>query len=71
MDAEPHVRLSHLRSQLLNAGYHGFQIDDMIYDAVGTRDVTHLDGSKIDQLIEALTEHCEFASKCRSSKNSK
>lgn len=68
MASEMNARINHLKTQLLNVGYHGFQVDDMIYDAVGTRDLSNLDGSKADQIVEALTDHLQFALKCRTGK---
>jgi hypothetical protein len=67
MDNHLYERIRELRKQLINTGYHGFQIDDMIRDIAGSPQIDRLNNGQAEELIEALNEQIQFAFKCRES----
>lgn len=68
MDKQFEEQLRNLRTQLSNAGYHSFQIDNIIRDIAGTNDLVALDSTMQAELLGELENHIRFAKKCRSSK---
>lgn len=57
--------ISRFKAELANLGYHNFQIDNIIMDTVGTLHVDRIDQGQYTQLLDALREYVNFASKCR------
>lgn len=51
--------------QLSDLGYHDFQINSIIEDAVGTSNLRKLRIEQVNDVTETLAEHLKFALKCR------
>lgn len=61
-------QINTLRRQLLDSGYHPYQVDSIIHDAVGKKPLERLSTEEMRDLIECLEEQIAFAAKCRTIK---
>jgi len=59
------ARIQELKKQLLDLGYHSFQIDSIDRDIHPKGDLAGLSAEQQQELIETLTEYVAFAHKCR------
>ncbi len=58
-------RIYELKLQLLQLGYHGFQVDAMIKEVIGSATPEEIDAAQRLKLIEALEKYAYFALKAR------
>lgn len=59
------ARIYELKIQLLHLGYHGFQVDAMLRDVIGSAIPEEVGIEKRQQLIETLEKYAYFAIKAR------
>jgi len=59
------ARIYELKIQLLHLGYHGFQVDAMHREVIGTAIAEEVGIEKRRQLIETLEKYAYFAIKAR------
>jgi len=57
-------RIQELKSQLLDLGYHSFQIESIIKEAAG-RTSGNIDAGQAACVIESLEDYLHFALKCK------
>jgi ABC-type transporter MlaC component len=57
-----------LLEQLEEMGYHPFQVQQIVQDAIGTNELKTVTPEQNRKLIEALEEYIQFAKKCRAPK---
>lgn len=60
------ARVYELKIQLLHLGYHGFQVDAMLREVIGSAIPEEVSAQKRQQLIEALEKYAYFAIRARS-----
>lgn len=58
------TQIEQLKQELLNLGYHQFQIDSLVREIAHTSRVDKLSPEEIVRLTEALEDHLKFARKC-------
>ena len=58
-------RILELRQQLDGLGYHGHQLDDIMEEIVGTKNIEKLTQEQAAQVIPELEEYVKFALRCR------
>jgi hypothetical protein len=59
------ARIYELKTQLLQLGYHGVQVDAMLREIVGAAIPEEVGPEKRQQIIEALEKYARFAIKAR------
>lgn len=59
------LKLEELKNQLAVLGYHNYQIDGIIRDAVDGEDLSRLSAEQQQHLLEELEQYISFASKCK------
>ncbi len=59
------ICINSLKQQLLDLGYHPFQVDSIIKDSIHTNNLNAITPKMADQLVEDLNEHIQFAIKCK------
>jgi hypothetical protein len=52
-----------LKNQLLSLGYHPFQLNQIIKDAIGTANTKNINSTQVEVLITTLEDYISFASK--------
>ncbi len=57
-------KIDGLIRELSALGYHSFQIDDIIKEAIGRRTLADASEPEISKVIEVLEEQVRFAAKC-------
>ncbi len=57
------ARIYELKTQLLQLGYHGVQVDAMLREVLGTAIPEEVDAEKRQQIIETLEKYARFAIK--------
>ncbi len=59
------ARIYELKTQLLQLGYHGVQVDAMLRKVVGAAIPEEVSAEKRQQIIETLEKYAHFAIKAR------
>jgi hypothetical protein len=59
------ARINELKLQLLQLGYHGFQIDAMVRETIGAASPEEVSDERRRQIIESLEKYAYFAIKAR------
>lgn len=53
-------------AELKKLGYYSFQIDEILYESVGTNQLNNLNAHDRDMLVKQLEDYIKFARKCKS-----
>ena len=59
------VRISELKQQLIETGYHPTQLNDIVSEVIGNACVEKSTDEQRSELIESLEYYCNFAAKCK------
>lgn len=60
------LRIEELKQQILAAGYHPVQFNDMVKEIIGKVGLASITFEQSCELIENLEYYCEFSKKCKS-----
>lgn len=58
-------QIATLRKQLLDLGYHEFQLDNIARETVDTTHIENLTEEQSLELVDAFEQYVRFALKCR------
>jgi hypothetical protein len=58
-------RISELKQQILAAGYHPVQFNDITKEVIGKVGLANITFEQSCELIETLEYYCEFSKKCK------
>jgi len=59
------ARISELKRQLIDTGYHPTQLSDIVRDVIGNASLENSTDEQRSDLIESLEYYCDFAIKCK------
>ncbi len=59
------LRIADLKQEILDAGYHPVQVNDMIKEIIGKIGLANITFEQSCELIESLEYYCEFSKKCK------
>lgn len=65
---ERQQQFQQLQNQLLQLGYHQYQLNSIVDDIIGTESFDTLSDDQMDQLLEAMTTYVNFAQKCKTTR---
>ena len=59
------TRIFELQQQLIGAGYHETQLNDIVKEIIGKGSLDNITSEQGCELIETLEYYCDFAIKCK------